>query len=110
MVNEVNCYEPDFTEEEFETLYSKLFRNSSMAGLFDEFIDKEDLKNKLSIYVDNIKNSSSNQGYYRDVDNATELRDAKLMYDVLFGKITNLPLQINRGFIEAAKYRLKIGK
>jgi hypothetical protein len=103
--------EPNFTEEEFEILFNKLFRNNgAFAGLFGEFTDREDLKAKITNYRSVVESASSNQGAYRGVDNARELQDIQRICDILFGDIHNLPLQINRGFKEAAKYRLEIGK
>jgi hypothetical protein len=103
--------EPDFTEEEFEILFSLLFKNNRIiAGLFDDFIDKEDLKLKLKDYKNTVESSSLNQGRYRRVSKEIELQDIQYIYNMLFGEINNVPLQLNRGFKEATKYRLEIGK
>jgi hypothetical protein len=103
--------EPNFTEEEFEILYGKVTQDDRyITGLFLDYNDREDLKSRILAYKEIVLSSSEGIGKYRNCTNSSELFTLKLLSDILFGDISLVPLQLNRYFKEAAKYRLEIGK
>jgi len=103
--------EPDFTDYEFEILYGKLMQDDIILALvFNDYTDRIDLKDKVENYIEYVKTSNRNQGSYRKSNNESELFALDLFYKMLFGDLSGVPLQINRNFKEAARYRLELGK
>lgn len=103
--------EPDFTDEEFEILFSKLVQEDRyITGIFYDYTDRNDLKDRIIKYREVISSNTYETGVYRKSTNKLELIAIDKLYDMLFGDIQSIPLQLNRYFKKAAKYRLEIGK
>jgi hypothetical protein len=102
---------PQYTEEELSILYCKAVQDcNALVGMFGAYHNQENLEQRIIGYLDLVKESDRNQGSYRRVNNQMELFDLESLYDIFFGELENVPLQINYNFKEAAKYRLSIGK